>query len=89
MNILDNLDYGATQDILSGISPHPKKKRGRPVKKNKPLLYVHPIKKSPGRPKGSPNRGPSKTRKNITAACTIQKYFRKYQIINTFNTIYS
>jgi hypothetical protein len=90
MNILDEgRDYGAFQDILSGISPHPKKRRGRPSKKNKPDPNTSIIKKSPGRPKGSPNRGPSKTRKNITAACTIQKYFRRYQIINTFNTIYS
>ena len=115
MNTLDNLDYGAIQNILSGISSHPKKKRGPPLgsknkkkdtklvvsvtappkkcgppsKKNKPGLNTFPIKKSPGRPKGSPNRGPSKTTKNMTAACTIQKYFRRYQIINTFATIYS
>ena len=108
MSSIADLDYGEIQNILSGISPHPKKKRGpkkkdtkllvsitappkkrgRP-KKNKPVLNTAPIKKPPGRPKGSPNRGPSKTAKNMTAASTIQKYFRRYQIINTLNTIYS
>jgi hypothetical protein len=54
MSGIANLDYGEIQDILSGLSPHPKRKRGRPNKK--PLIKdtTEPKKREP--PVGSKNK---------------------------------
>ena len=64
MSGIANLDYGAVQDILSGIAEHPKVKRGpKPGSKKdqKTLLKqsvstTEPKKRGRGRPAGSKNK---------------------------------
>ena len=90
MSVIANLDYGAVQDILSGMVEHPKVKRGRPGpkigSKNKKTLLkesvstTEPKKRGRGRPVNSRNKYPSKTKKNIAAATVIQNYVRNHVI---------
>ena len=89
MSVIANLDYGAVQDILSGMTEHPKMKRGRPAgsKNNTPktlpkesVSTTEPKKRGRGRPVNSRNKYPSKTKKNIAAATVIQNYVRNHVI---------